>query len=72
MFRDYLGVLVRLQTACWLRGKLDPSGVVQETLFEAHKAIEQSRAMLYAGGLETVVTDFSVRFVRDRSRRRAV
>lgn len=42
-FRDYLGVLVRLQMDCWLQGKLDPSGVVQETLLEAHGAIEQLR-----------------------------
>jgi RNA polymerase sigma-70 factor (ECF subfamily) len=42
-FRDYLLVLVRLQTDSWLRGKLDTSGVVQETLFEAHKSFEQLR-----------------------------
>jgi RNA polymerase sigma-70 factor (ECF subfamily) len=42
-FRDYLVVLVRLQTDSRLRGKLDPSGVVQETLLEAHKAFAQLR-----------------------------
>jgi RNA polymerase sigma-70 factor (ECF subfamily) len=42
-FRDYLVGLVRLQTDSWLRGKLDPSGMVQETLFEAHKALAQLR-----------------------------
>ncbi len=42
-FRDYLIVLVRLQTNSLLRGKLDPSGVVQQTLFEAHKAFAQLR-----------------------------
>jgi RNA polymerase sigma-70 factor (ECF subfamily) len=42
-FRDYLGVLARVQMDSCLRGKLDPSGVVQETLLEAYAAIEQLR-----------------------------
>jgi RNA polymerase sigma-70 factor, ECF subfamily len=42
-FREYLDVLVRVQMDSWLRGKLDPSGLVQETLLEAHQVIEQLR-----------------------------
>lgn len=43
-FREYLQLLARTQVHRGLEGKLDLSGVVQKTLFEAYRAVGQLRA----------------------------
>lgn len=42
-YRDYLHLLARLETDARFEGKLDLSGVVQQTLLEAHQSLGKFR-----------------------------
>jgi RNA polymerase sigma-70 factor (ECF subfamily) len=42
-FRSYLLLLARMKLDRKLRGKLDPSDIIQQTMLEAHQAIESFR-----------------------------
>src|SRR5437899_9685891 len=66
-YRDYLRLLARLQIDSRLRGKLDPSDVVQATLLAAYEKLAQYRGDSgeeMAGWLRQILTNYLAQELR--------
>ncbi len=74
-FRDYLCLLARLQLDPRLRGKVDPSDVVQQTLVKAHQHQGQLRGQTAgekAGWLRRILANTMIDVARKHQRELAL
>jgi len=72
-FRAYLHLLARLSLASRLRGKVDPSDVVQQTLLQACQNVDQFRGRgdaELAAWLRQILANHLARLIRDFGRAR--
>jgi RNA polymerase sigma-70 factor (ECF subfamily) len=74
-YRDYLHLLARLQLDPRMRGKIDPSDVVQQTLIKAHQARDQFRGRTageWAGWLRRILANTLIDAARKYQRELAL
>jgi RNA polymerase sigma-70 factor (ECF subfamily) len=70
-YRAYLHLLARLNLASRLRGKVDPSDVVQQTLLQAYEGLDQFRGSgdaELAAWLRRILANQLARLIRDFGR----
>jgi RNA polymerase sigma-70 factor (ECF subfamily) len=70
-YRDYLHLLARLQIPARMRGQLDPSDLVQQTLLKAHERRQQFRGATdgeLAAWLRRILTNALLDTLRPRAR----
>lgn len=70
-YREYLRLLARLQLAPWLRGPVDPSDIVQQTLLQAHQNLDNFRGktdLEFQAWLRAILAQQIAQVARKRAR----